>query len=120
MSDNKDNQNDIDRYLNDREFRRKKLSEKKSVGKKSQKFRSGSNRGSDLPNYPYFKWFIRIGSILFLITFAFLYYLSLGMPSIDELENPKTDVASFVMSRDGEVLDKYFTENRTYVYYENI
>ena len=120
MSDNKDNHNDIDRYLNDREFRRKKLSEKKSAGNKGPKIVSGLNGGNDLPDLPYFKWFMRIGGVLLLFTVAFIFYLSLGMPSIDELENPKTDVASFVMSRDGEVLDKYFTENRTYVSYENI
>lgn len=50
----------------------------------------------------------------------FIYYLTLGLPSIQELENPKTDIASFVKSRDGETLDKYFTENRTYVPYEQI
>lgn len=50
----------------------------------------------------------------------FLFYLVQGLPSISELENPKTDIASFVKSRDGETLDKYFTENRTYVSYEQI
>lgn len=53
------------------------------------------------------------GSIFFL-------YLSKGLPSIEELENPQTDEASFVLSRDGQVLDKYFTENRTYTSYQNI
>lgn len=51
---------------------------------------------------------------------AFFLYLSQGLPSIEELENPQTDVASFVMSRDGHVLDKYFTENRTYIGYDDI
>src|SRR5690606_24947750 len=120
MSDNNEKHNDIDRYLNDREFRRKKLSEKKSNGGKEPKNVSSTISGNELPDFPYFKWFIRIASIIRLLTVAFIFYLSLGMPSIEELENPKTDVASFVMSRDGEVLDKYFTENRTYVPYENI
>lgn len=55
-----------------------------------------------------------------IVGYLFLQYLISGMPSIDELENPQTDVASFVMSRDGQVLDKYFTENRTYIRYEDI
>ncbi len=50
----------------------------------------------------------------------FFLYLAQGLPSLEELENPRTDVASFVMSKDGEVLDKYFTENRTAVRYEEI
>lgn len=53
---------------------------------------------------------------------AILFYFSLldGLPSIEELENPKTDIASFVKSRDGVVIDKYFTENRTWVPFEQI
>lgn len=51
---------------------------------------------------------------------AFINYLMIGLPSIEELENPQTDVASFVMSRDGEILDRYFTENRTYIRYEDM
>ena len=51
---------------------------------------------------------------------GFVWYLLQGLPSIEELENPQTDIASFVLSRDGEVLDKYFTENRTYVPYNQI
>ncbi len=51
--------------------------------------------------------------------FGFL-YLAQGLPSIEELENPQTDMASFVVSSDGQVLDKYFTENRTYISYDNI
>lgn len=52
--------------------------------------------------------------------FLYLYSLTGGMPSIEELENPETDIASFVYSRDGVVLDKYFTENRTYVSFDKI
>ena len=59
MSDNNDKHNDIDRYLNDREFRRKKLSEKKSAGNKEPKIVSSSFGGNDLPDLPYFKWFRR-------------------------------------------------------------
>lgn len=50
----------------------------------------------------------------------FFYYLAQGLPSIQELENPRTDMASFVLSRDGEVLDSYFVENRRFVSIEEI
>lgn len=50
----------------------------------------------------------------------FFIYLIQGLPSLEELENPRTDMASFVMSRDGEVLDQYFTENRRAVRYDEI
>lgn len=58
--------------------------------------------------------------IMLMLGGAFVMYLHQGLPSIEELENPKTDIASFVVSRDGAVLDKYFTENRTYTSYNNI
>ncbi len=50
----------------------------------------------------------------------FFFYLVQGLPSLEELENPRTDIASFVMSSDGEVLDQYFTENRTAVRYDEV
>lgn len=50
----------------------------------------------------------------------FFFYLFQGLPSVDELENPRTDVASVVMSRDGETLDRFFTENRHYIDYQDI
>ena len=50
----------------------------------------------------------------------FLIYLVQGLPSIQELENPETAIASFVKSRDGVVLDKYYVENRNYVPIEDI
>ncbi len=120
MADKNDN-NEIDRYLTDPEYRRKKLSEKKNAGnggsgRKPPRIIKNGAGNSPIP----MKWFFTAAGLLLVFTVAFIFYLSLGLPSIEELENPKTDVASFVMSRDGEVLDKYFTENRTYVSYESI
>ena len=42
------------------------------------------------------------------------------MPSFDELENPKTNLATQIFSADGEVLGTYFIENRTYLSYEEM
>lgn len=56
------------------------------------------------------------------LSVAALFYngIKRGLPSIQELENPKTDIATFVKARDGAILDKYFTENRTWVKFEDI
>ena len=51
---------------------------------------------------------------------VFFFYLAQGLPSIEELENPRTDMASFVLSRDGDVLDSYFVENRRFVFIDEI
>ena len=42
------------------------------------------------------------------------------MPTFDELENPKTNLATQIFSADGEVLGTYFIENRTYLSYEEL
>jgi penicillin-binding protein 1A len=39
----------------------------------------------------------------------------LGLPSIEELENPNPDLASLVYSEDGVLLHKFFLKNRTFV-----
>lgn len=59
-------------------------------------------------------------SILFISVFAYVIYLFQALPSIAELENPRTAIASEVRSRDGAVLDRYFIENRTYVSIDEI
>lgn len=43
-----------------------------------------------------------------------------GMPDLQELENPKTELASELRSADGKLLGKYFYENRTPVNIEEI
>lgn len=42
------------------------------------------------------------------------------MPEFAELENPQTRLASELITEDGELLGKYFVENRTYVDYEDL
>ena len=51
----------------------------------------------------------------------FLYYLSLqDLPTFDDLENPKIDLATTVFSKDEEVLGRYFNENRVPVRFEDL
>ena len=42
------------------------------------------------------------------------------MPTFDELENPKTKIATQINSEDGEIIGTYFIENRTYLSYEEL
>ncbi|MCC5940269.1 MAG: transglycosylase domain-containing protein [Balneolaceae bacterium] len=110
MSDNNSKNNvDMDRYFNDAEYRKKVVSERKSTQEK-----------------PIYKRKVFWGSLLasvaitFALVGAYVFYLYQGLPSIQELENPRTAIASEVRSRDGVVLDRYFIENRTYVSIDNI
>lgn len=69
-----------------------------------------------------FFWFIYILVILGIGSFFFCiakgYFGSL--PSLAELENPQTSIATQVFSADGLVLGKYYRENRTNVDFEHL
>jgi len=109
--------NEKDRYFNDPDYRRKKIE------KRNSKAASSPLRKPDFLS-AYKHRIYKYGSIAagFLLVFliGFIIYLFQGLPSIQKLENPKTAVATLVKSRDGVVLDKYYTENRTSVPIEEI
>jgi penicillin-binding protein 1A len=100
---------DMDRYFNDREYR-KQISASR---KKEKTYR-------DLLSRKVVKIGLITTVVLFIAICGYVYYLFQGLPSIQELENPKTAIATEVRSRDGVVLDRYFVENRTYVSIDNI
>ncbi|MFT6814569.1 MAG: penicillin-binding protein 1A [Sphingobacteriales bacterium] len=67
-------------------------------------------------------WVFSVG----LIGFVVLLFLAIGLevlgplPSFEVLENPKSSLASEIISSDKEVLGKYFVQNRSYVDYQEI
>ena len=71
-----------------------------------------------------FKWFwIAYFSILGLVILLFA-SISLGwvgfMPSFEELENPKSNLASEIISADQQLLGKYYYENRSNIHYHHL
>ena len=82
---------------------------------------------TDIPNThykKYIKWFwILIASGL---AFVALLFLLAGMgvfgklPTFEELENPENNLASEVISIDGQTLGKYAKENRTPIRYKDL
>lgn len=120
MSDSHHN-DDTDRYFNDPEYRRKIIEERKrkadNASTKSNSYRNSVHSLFEKNHYKYGA--LTIGG-LFVLALGFLFYLYLGLPSIEELENPQTAIASTVNSRDGVVLEKYFKENRKNVSIDNI
>ena len=42
------------------------------------------------------------------------------LPSLEELENPKSNLASEIFTADGKMIGKYFKENRTNVKYDDL
>ncbi len=64
-------------------------------------------------------WVLTIGGILAVV--ITLVYLSLGnLPSVQQLENPKSELATQVFAADGSVLGRYYNENRVLVDYEDL
>ncbi len=57
-------------------------------------------------------WALGITDLLFIAYFIFM--LS-GLPSLEELENPRPELATKVYSIDGEVIDQFYIKNRTQV-----
>ena len=70
-------------------------------------------------------WIAMVGLILFIalhftfVNYNFLYLYG-GMPSLEVLENPKSELASELYSGDGQLLGKYFRENRSPVDFSEI
>jgi penicillin-binding protein 1A len=91
MAKRKNSDNDLNKYFSDSSYRNKK---------KKKGFFKGH----------------RIGLILLAVfviaLIGFSIYVVSGLPSLEELENPKPQLASKVFTVDGELLGQYFIENR--------
>jgi penicillin-binding protein 1A len=70
------------------------------------------------------RWFWRIYAGILLLVVLFFTFISWGwlgfMPSFEDLENPRSNLASEIYSADGEVLGKYYIENRSSVQYREL
>ncbi len=82
---------DYEKYFNDPSFRNKKMKKK---SKKKNKI-----------------WLIS-GAVALVLFGIFLAVIYSGLPSLEDLENPKPQLASKVFSADGELIGQYFIENR--------
>ncbi|MDI6400462.1 transglycosylase domain-containing protein [Balneolaceae bacterium ANBcel3] len=117
---------DMDRYLDDPDYRKEiaKMQDEDSQGTYREGMEHSLKKNHKKSATVGWKHYFYAFLVLFIVGLAAVFggfiYLAQGLPSIEELENPQTDIASFVVSRDGQVLDKYFTENRTYVRYDDI
>lgn len=88
----------------------RKIQQKKQTGRQEANF--------------FHKWWWRIvwggwgllALIFFLISMGWLGF----MPSFEDLENPKTNLATEVISEDGYVLGKFYIENRSNVSYSQL
>lgn len=57
---------------------------------------------------------------LLVVALAYSAYLFSGLPSLEQLENPRSELATKVYSSDGEVLDQFYIKNRTQITLEQL
>jgi penicillin-binding protein 1A len=76
----------------------------------------------DIKRYNWYIWKFVIGCFAFVVILIGLTILGAfgTLPSMDKLENPKSDQASEIISSDKQVIGKYYTKNRTSVPYQEI
>ncbi|MDR4988297.1 MAG: transglycosylase domain-containing protein [Bacteroidales bacterium] len=81
-----------------------------------------SNRSHKRRKYTVIFWLLFSAPILF--AFLLFFTISIGlwgfMPSFEELENPKSNLASEIYSADGELLGTFYIHNRSNVNYSDI
>ncbi|MEK6551841.1 MAG: PBP1A family penicillin-binding protein [Bacteroidota bacterium] len=64
--------------------------------------------------------FIGGGVFIVIAIFLFMQYVSEGLPSLEELENPSAQLATNVWSKDGQLIGSFFNENRVEVSIDSI
>lgn len=61
------------------------------------------------------------GFILYLLAVSFNFFWLFGqMPDIEDLDNPKSEIASEIISSDGKVIGKFFFQNRSPVDFDDL
>ncbi|MDP4292196.1 MAG: transglycosylase domain-containing protein [Bacteroidota bacterium] len=67
-------------------------------------------------------WIVYVSSLVLIALFFF--FISLGwlgyMPSLEELENPRSNLASEIYSADNQLLGKFYIENRSNIHYSEL
>ncbi|MCL4511614.1 MAG: PBP1A family penicillin-binding protein [Bacteroidetes bacterium] len=84
----------MERYFNDPEYRKSARKKKKRTTRNKRAFRFGI-----------------ITALVVLLT-GYVFYVISGLPSLEELENPKPELATRVLSADGQIIDQFFMKNR--------
>ncbi|MDB5001491.1 MAG: peptidase [Mucilaginibacter sp.] len=77
---------------------------------------------NDIKRYNWYIWRLVIAGFAFFVIMILLVAFQIfgPLPSFRELENPKSDQASEVISSDKQVIGKYYVKNRTSVTYKQL
>ncbi len=68
-----------------------------------------------------YRWALIAAAVLAVAgSFAFTQYVISGLPSLEQLENPRPELATKIYSVDGEVLETFYIKNRSHISYDKI
>ncbi|HPQ09505.1 MAG TPA: transglycosylase domain-containing protein [Bacteroidia bacterium] len=83
---------------------------------------TSKKNNSSLPFSPLWIWVLVWLPFLLLFLIAYLTSKDVfgKLPSVEELQNPKSNIATVILSSDGKILGKYYAENRINVEYKNL
>lgn len=83
---------------------------------------SGKKSNIKLPFSPIWIWVIVWFPFITLFLIAFLASRNVfgKLPGVEELQNPKSNVATVILSEDGKILGKYYSENRVNAEYKEL
>lgn len=85
-----------------------------------ERFSAGRYRSLIKLSYTLFIYGIGAAAIFFIALNFNLFWLFGKMPSVDDLDNPKSEIASEIISSDNKIIGKFFFENRSTMTYEEI
>lgn len=88
---------EMERYFNDPEYRKSRRKKKERLSRNKILFKAGL-----------------LVTVVVAVIGYFIYVFS-GLPSLEELENPKPELATRVISADGQIIDQFFLKNRALV-----
>jgi len=84
---------------------------------------NNKSKGGNKFHFSIKRFWLIYTSIFFFFVLLF-FFLSMGwlgfMPKFEDLENPKSNLASEVISADQQLLGKYFIENRSNIHYQEL
>jgi len=95
MSKSTYSSDEMQRYFNDPEFRRQ-------AARKSGRW-----------SYNRYSMLLVVAAVVVVLLTWYTVYIIDGLPSLEQLENPRPELSTKILSSDGEVLDQLFYKNRT-------
>lgn len=90
----------------------------------TSKSSAGTKKGKkiEMPRYVRWIWMAILGPVAFLFLIVFLTSIGLfgSLPTIEDLANPRSNLASEIIASDQETLGKFYIENRSNVRYSEL